>query len=82
LWPCHLKIKKYLKAKEEEELWKFKYFSVQKYNLQKKSFKKKPKSFNKYYNTLIITNLKFPTQAKIISSFKNPHITIDLLFIA
>jgi len=28
-------IKKYLKAKEE--LWKFKYFTMQKYNLQKKS---------------------------------------------
>jgi hypothetical protein len=27
-------IKKYLKAKEE--LWKFKYFTTQKYNLQKK----------------------------------------------
>jgi hypothetical protein len=27
-------IKKYLKAKEEE-LWKFKYFTMQKYNLQK-----------------------------------------------
>jgi len=29
-------IKKYLKAKEEE-LWKFKYFTMQKYNLQKKN---------------------------------------------
>jgi hypothetical protein len=28
-------IKKYLKAKEE--LWKFKYFTMQKYNLQKKT---------------------------------------------
>jgi len=36
--------KKYLKAKEEE-LWKFKYFTMQKYNLQKKILKKKPKSF-------------------------------------
>jgi hypothetical protein len=27
-------IKKYLKAKEEE-LWKYKYFTMQKYNLQK-----------------------------------------------
>jgi len=32
LWPCH---SKYLKAKEE--LWKFKYFTMQKHNLQKKS---------------------------------------------
>jgi hypothetical protein len=36
-------IKKYLKAKEE--LWKFKYFTMQKYNLQKKILYKKPKSF-------------------------------------
>jgi hypothetical protein len=35
-------IKKYLNAKEE--LWKLKYFTVQKYNLQK-ILKKKPKSF-------------------------------------
>jgi hypothetical protein len=36
-------IKKYLQAKEEE-LWKLKYFTMQKYNLQK-ILKKKPKSF-------------------------------------
>jgi len=35
-------IKKYLNAKEE--LWKLKYFTMQKYNLQK-ILKKKPKSF-------------------------------------
>jgi hypothetical protein len=35
-------IVKYLKAKEE--LWKLKYFTMQKYNLQK-NLKKKPKSF-------------------------------------
>jgi hypothetical protein len=34
LWPCHLPFKKYFNAKEE--LWKFKYFTMQKYNLQKK----------------------------------------------
>jgi len=34
-------IKKYLKAKEE--LWKLKYFTTQKYNLQKNPLKK-PKS--------------------------------------
>jgi hypothetical protein len=33
----------YLEAKEE--LWKFEYFTMQKYNLQKKTLKKKPKSF-------------------------------------
>jgi hypothetical protein len=35
LWPCHFTIKKYLKAKEEEEeeeLWKLKYnFTMQKH---------------------------------------------------
>jgi hypothetical protein len=35
-------IKKYLKAKEE--LWKLKYFTIQKYKLQK-ILQKKPKSF-------------------------------------
>jgi hypothetical protein len=35
-------IKNYLKAKEE--LWKLKYFTMQKYNLQK-ILQKKPKSF-------------------------------------
>jgi hypothetical protein len=36
LWPCHFNaiyIKKYLHAKEE--LWKLKYFTMQKYNLRK-----------------------------------------------
>jgi hypothetical protein len=35
-------IRKYLKA--EEELWKLKYFTIQKYNLPKILYKK-PKSF-------------------------------------
>jgi hypothetical protein len=42
--PCLTLATQYLKAKEE--LWKFKYFTMQKYNLQKNSSKKKPKSFN------------------------------------
>jgi hypothetical protein len=37
-------IKKYLKAKEEE-LWKLKYFTMPKYDLQKIPSKRKPKSF-------------------------------------
>jgi uncharacterized HAD superfamily protein len=45
-------IKKYLKAKEEE-LWKFKYFTLQKYNLQKKILQNP----SRYHNS--ITNLKF-----------------------
>jgi hypothetical protein len=36
-------MKKYLR--EKEEIWKLKYFTMQKYNLQKKSSKRKPKSF-------------------------------------
>jgi hypothetical protein len=37
LRPCHFTFKKHLKAKEEE-LWKLKYFTMQKYiNLQKKT---------------------------------------------
>jgi len=43
-------IKKYLKAKEE--LWKFEYFTMQKYNLEKKTSKGNQKSFKilKLYN--------------------------------
>jgi hypothetical protein len=44
---------------------------MQKYDLQKKIFLKKPQQSFKIFITLI-TNLKFPTQAKI-SSFQNPH---------
>jgi hypothetical protein len=65
-------LKMYLKAKEE--LWKLKYFTMQKYNLPK-ILQKKPKSF-KISNSL--PNLKFPTQAKT-SVFKNSHVKIDLL---
>jgi hypothetical protein len=36
-------LKSILRAKEE--LWKFKYFTMQKYNLPKKILSKKPKSF-------------------------------------
>jgi hypothetical protein len=68
-------IEKYLKAKEE--LWKLKYFTMQKYNLQKKSSKRNPNP-SKYHNS--ITNLKFQHTAKI-SSFQNPHIRIDLLLL-
>jgi hypothetical protein len=37
-------LKKYI-LKAKEELWKFKYFTMQKYNLQKNPLIKKPKSF-------------------------------------
>jgi hypothetical protein len=61
-------LKKYLKAKEE--LWKLKYFTIQKYNLQKKCSKRNqnPSGYHKS-----ITNLKFQHKPQL-SSFKNPHI--------
>jgi hypothetical protein len=52
-------IKKNLKAKEE--LWKLKYFTIQKYNLQKK-ISKRNQNPSKYYNS--ITNLKFQHKPK------------------
>jgi transcription initiation factor TFIIIB Brf1 subunit/transcription initiation factor TFIIB len=54
-------IKKYLKAKEEE-LWKFKYFTMQKYNLKEKSSKRNQNP-SRYYNNFI-TNLKFQHKPK------------------
>jgi hypothetical protein len=62
-------MKKHLEIKEE--LWKFQYFTMQKYNL-----KKNPLRETKILQG-IITNLKFRTQAKISSS-KNPHVKKDL----
>jgi hypothetical protein len=52
--------KKYLKAKEE--LWKLKYFTMLKYNLQKNPFKKTQNPSRYYYNT--IANLKFQHKPK------------------
>jgi hypothetical protein len=69
-------IKKYFKAKEES--WKLKYFTMQKKKIysSKKSSKGKQNP-SRYYES--ITNLKFPTQAKISSfkksSYKNRPIT-------
>jgi hypothetical protein len=54
-------LKKYLKAKEE--LWNFKYFTMQKYNLQKKSFKRNQNP-SRYHNS--ITNLKFQHKPRYI----------------
>jgi hypothetical protein len=57
-------IKKYLKAKEE--LWKFKYFTMQKYNLKKKSSKRNQNP-SRYHNS--ITNLNpFNTSQNILKS--------------
>jgi hypothetical protein len=52
---------KYLKAKEE--LWKFKYFTMQKYNLQKKKSCKRNQNPSRYYNNSI-TNLEFQHKPK------------------
>jgi hypothetical protein len=52
-------IKKYLKAKEE--LWKFKYFTMQKYILQKNPLKRNQNP-SRYHNS--ITNLKFQHKPK------------------
>jgi len=61
-----------------KKLWKFKYFTMQILQTNQ-PFKRTPNpSRYYYYNSIIITNLKFQTQAKI-SSFQNPPIKIDLL---
>jgi hypothetical protein len=49
------------------------------YNLQKKPSTRNQNP-SKYHNS-IITNLKFQHKAKKLSSFKNPHIEIDLLLL-
>jgi hypothetical protein len=53
-------IKKYFKAKELE-LWKLKYFTMQEYNLKKKSSKENQNPSG-YSNS--ITNLKFQHKPK------------------
>jgi hypothetical protein len=68
-------IKIYLKAKEEE-LWKFKYFTMQKCNLQKKSSKRNQNP-SRYH--ISITNLKFQHKPNIIfqkPSYKNRPTTL------
>jgi hypothetical protein len=66
--------KKHLEVKEE--LWKLKYFTMQKYNLQKILPKKKTKILQDIIT--LGTNLKFQHKPKYHLS-KNPHIKIDLL---
>jgi hypothetical protein len=59
-----------------EELWKLKYFTMQKYNLQKYSLREtKILQILELYNESQVS-----TEAKI-SSLKNPHIKIDLLLL-
>jgi hypothetical protein len=40
VWPCHLHILKNISLRQKEELWKLKYFTMQKNNLQKNPLKK------------------------------------------
>jgi hypothetical protein len=54
-------IQKYLPAKEE--LWKFKYFTMQNYNLQKEKSSQRNQNASRYHNS-IITNLKFQHKPK------------------
>jgi hypothetical protein len=76
LWPCPftfyfiLFFKNLdLKAKRRS-METLKYFTMQKYNLQKKCSKRKTKILQDIYYNSIITYLKFSTQAKK-SSFNN-----------
>jgi hypothetical protein len=71
-------IKKWLKLKEE--LWKFKYFTMQKYNLPKKIlYQKETKILQDIVITLELIS-SFNTSPKL-SCFQNPHIKIDLLLL-
>jgi hypothetical protein len=54
-------LKKYLNTKEEE-LWKFRYFTMKKYNLQNKKSSKRNQNPSRYHN--FITNLKFQHKPK------------------
>jgi hypothetical protein len=68
-------LKKYLKAKEEEENYgNSNYISPCKNNIIfKKSSKRDQNPSRYYYYNSIITNLKFQHKLGKISSFKNPH---------
>jgi hypothetical protein len=61
--------------RQKKELLKLKYFTILKYNLQKNPLKE-----TKILPNIITlgTNLKFQHNTTQISSFKNPHIKIDL----
>jgi hypothetical protein len=53
-------LKKYLNSKEE--LWKLKYFTMQKYTQSSKNPLKETKNPSRYYNS--VTNLKFQHKPK------------------
>jgi hypothetical protein len=77
LWPCHFHKKKGSILRQKEDLWKFKYFTMQKYNLKKSS--KRNQNPSRYYN-FVTKFLEFRHKPKL-SSFKNPDIKIDLLLL-
>jgi len=57
-------------GKKKEELWKFKYFTMQKYIIFKKNPLKEIKNPSRYYyNNSIITNLNFQHKQAKISCF-------------
>jgi hypothetical protein len=61
-------------------LWKLKYFTKKKYNLQQNPSKRNQNP-SRYYNNSIVTNLKFQHKPKYHLS-KNPQIIkIDLLLL-
>jgi hypothetical protein len=72
LWPCHFTLKSIIMQKKE--LWQFKYFTMQKYNLKLKSSNKNQNP-SRHHNSI-----SFNTSPKYIifqkSSYKNrPIIT-------
>jgi hypothetical protein len=65
--------------KAKEELWKFKYFTMQKFNLPQKNPSKRNQNPSRYYyNSVIIINLNFQHKPKYhlskILVYKNRHI--------
>jgi hypothetical protein len=71
-------LKSILRQKKKKNYGKFKYFTMQKYNLQKKIkiLQKRNQSPSRYHNNTI-TKSQVSTQAKK----NNPHIKIDLLLL-
>ncbi len=80
-WPQPFTLEKWILRQKKEELWELKYFTMQKYNLPKKNPLKETQKKNpsRYQNSR--TNLKFQHKPGKRSSFKNPHIKIDLLLL-
>jgi hypothetical protein len=68
-------LKMYLNGKEE--LWKLKYFTMQKFDLQKKSSERNQNP-SSYYKS--ITNLKFQHKPKYYYLSRILILKIDLLF--